>query len=172
MGREIRRVPPNWQHPEYDRKIPYFLHPICYKPLFDINYEEAVLDWFENFDRIRKGEMTDDEKKYYPNGLQDWLSDYSPPDPLYYRFYKNEEATWFQMYETTSEGTPVTPPFSTKEKLIEYLVVNGTFYDQQKGEGGWERESAENFVNRGWSPTLVIKQSEDGIKILQPRDGI
>jgi len=38
MGREIRRVPPNWEHPQDHRR---------YIPLLDSTYEEAFEDWEE-----------------------------------------------------------------------------------------------------------------------------
>jgi putative sterol carrier protein len=36
-----------------------------------------------------------------------------------------EEATHFMMYETCSEGTPISPAFSTIEELAHYLADNG-----------------------------------------------
>ena len=66
------------------------------------------------------------------------------------------------MYETVSEGTPVTPKFATKEELVEYLVTRGTFYD-----GPWKRKVAEAFVKEEWAPSMVI----NGGKIYEPKDG-
>jgi hypothetical protein len=65
--------------------------------------------------------------KLYPRGLADWLNDWGPPDPAYYRPWKDDEATWYQVWETESEGTPISPPFATREELVEYLVNNGGF---------------------------------------------
>ena len=73
--------------------------------------------------------------------------------------------TWWQVYETVSEGTPVTPPFETREELVEYLVANGDFWDQKRRTEGrssmpcepWPRKQAESFVfGSGWSPSLVV----------------
>ena len=73
--------------------------------------------------------------------------------------------TWWQVYETVSEGTPVTPPFETQEELVEYLVANGDFWDQsRRAKGGssmpcgpWPREQAKKFVlGRGWAPSLIV----------------
>lgn len=100
--------------------------------------------------------------------LAEWLSDEGrPPDPDYYRPWKDEDATWFQVWETVSEGTPVTPPFATKEELVDYLATKGDFWDQRRGDGPWVRTNAEAFVGSGWAPTLMVK---DGV-ISAPRDG-
>ena len=69
------------------------------------------------------------------------------------------------MYETVSEGTPVTPPFATKEELVEYLIEHGDFWDQKRRKEGntimpcdpWTREQAETFVNdTEWAPSGMI----------------
>ena len=68
------------------------------------------------------------------------------------------------MYETVSEGTPVTPHFAMKAELVDYLVEYGTFWDDGKG---WHREIAERFVDTGYAPSMIIEN--DVIKT--PRDG-
>jgi hypothetical protein len=81
--------------------------------------------------------------------------------PLYDRDYETEiamwieEPTWYQVYENVTEGTPVTPPFATKEALIFYLCNYGTF----RGDGRkWSQEVAENFVNgSGYLPSMATK---------------
>ena len=61
---------------------------------------------------------------------------------------QDKEATWFQAWETVTEGTPVTPPFATTDELVDYLVTRGDFWDQERGDGPWDRKSAEEFVTR------------------------
>ncbi len=88
-----------------------------------------------------------------------------PPDPEYYRPQWGEGlATWWQVYETVSEGTPVTPPFATREELVEYLVENGDFWDQARRKRGWtitdcapwSRATAEKFVlGSGCAPSMI-----------------
>jgi hypothetical protein len=36
---------------------------------------------------------------------------------------QDKEATWFQAWETVTEGTPVTPPFATTDELVDYLAT-------------------------------------------------
>lgn len=153
MSREIRMVPPNWNHPTNDRGN--------LQPMYDRYFGDEFAEWLKNFDRIRAGKIDEIERECYAgegkNELAEWLRDEgTPPNPIYYRPWKNEEATWVQVWETVSEGTPVTPPFATREELIEYLVKNGDRWDQRRGNGGYSREQATAFVTAGWAPSMVI----------------
>lgn len=60
------------------------------------------------YDSSEKNErMNKSENIYYENDfMPDW---------------KKEEATHYMMYETISEGTPISPIFSTQEELAEFL---------------------------------------------------
>jgi hypothetical protein len=150
MGREIRRVPPHWEHPvDNDGE---------YLPMYDEDFETAANEWINNCIQWSNGTHEDfiehpEYKKEYPYF---WQWDGNPPDEEYYRPKFTEEPTWYQVYQTVSEGTPVTPPFATKEELVNYLVEHGDFYDQNYGYGGWKRKNAESFVESGWSPTGMI----------------
>lgn len=59
--------------------------------------------------------------------------------------YDEDELGWC-LYQTVSEGTPVTPVFETKEELIEYLVEYGTEDDPPL-----RRQAAENIVSTGYT---------------------
>jgi hypothetical protein len=73
----------------------------------------------------------------------------------------DEDATWFQMYETVTEGTPCTPPFATKSELVDYLVsygeMHGTEYERR-----YSRESAQAFVEDEWAPSMILSLSPSG----------
>lgn len=161
MGREIRRVPPNWKHPTARNRYTGEEHD---KPMYDQRYEDAAAEWLADFDRIRNGGMTDDERGCYPRGAVEWAHDNTAPNPEMYRPWTDEEATWFQVWQTVSEGSPVTPPFETKAELVEYLVANGDFWDQKRGREahgdrarpGWDREAAERFVDNEWAPSMIV----------------
>lgn len=155
MGRKIRRVPANWEHPKEERSN----GETHYHPLFDEDFDVALKEWNEGYELWKKGEHPDQSDCEY------WEYFGGPPDPEYYhRGWTSAE--WYQAYETVSEGTPVTPPFATKEELVNYLVEHGDFWDQARGQGGWNRENAENFVYREYAPTMMI---ENG-KLKSPRD--
>lgn len=146
-------VPPNWQHPTDDRGN--------LKSMHDRNFRDVFSQWLTDFDRIRRGELTDVERNCYVKPgtipLCEWLHDEGgPPDPDTYRPWRDEDATWFQVWETVSEGTPVTPPFATRAELVDYLVRGGDDWDRRRGRGGYTRAQAESFVNAGWAPSMMI----------------
>jgi hypothetical protein len=164
MGREIRRVPPDWEHPKKEDGN--------YQPLCDRPYTEDIAEWISEHLQWERGEHPDQktdnrsEYRYYA----EWAGE--PPSVKYYRpDWKPEEMTWYQVYETVSEGTPVTPPFATKEELVEYLVGNVDFCDQARRKRGtglfqmpcdpWTRKEAEAFVyGAGWAPSGVVINGE------------
>ena len=102
MGREVRMVTGDWQHPK-DEKGHYI-------PLFD-NYKKT-LEEFKTMTIDKGFEYTLD---YYQGGpLPD---DYMPDFP-------EDEKTYLMMYETCSEGTPISPAFKTPEELARWLADN------------------------------------------------
>ncbi len=154
MGREIRRVPANWQHPRRDcQHWPKCDSGKCYQPMFNRDYETAVVEWIENHQLWLSGEHPDQingsgkDYQYYAQ----WNG--NAPDVEYYRPKWNEEPTWLQLYETVSEGTPVSPAFATQEELIEYLATHGDDW----GHGTpYSKDAAERMVRGGWAPSLIM----------------
>ena len=76
------------------------------------------------------------------------------------------EGEGWQVWETVSEGSPITPVFPTRDGLIDYLVEYGDKWDQKRGDGGWKRENAESFVDAEWAPSLIGTAG----KLRAPRD--
>ena len=176
MGREIRRVPSNWDHPKNEHG--------SYQPMFDASATERFEEWLKDFGKFKRNELSEisEEHGYDINDPYSAFCDWNggPPDHQYHR-PSWSEATWWQVYETVSEGTPVTPPFATQHELIEYLVANGDFWDQRRRKEGriissfscepWAREAAEAFVKGpGWAPSFVATGSEikSGVEALYP----
>ena len=99
-----------------------------------------------------------------------WEYEGAPPSPEYYRpDWTAEEMTWFQVYETVSEGTPVTPPFATQQEVVDYLVEYGDFGNQKRRSEGksfmrctpWPQEEAQAFVfGSGWAPSMIISEGK------------
>lgn len=165
MGREIRRVPANWEHPK--KEYPDYATRVMvvrYQPMRNQPYEPALREWiteWEAWDRGDKPDYCSKESK----SMKFWEYSGPPPDPQYYRpDWDMATATWLQVYETVSEGTPVSPPFATPEEIVDYLVANGDFWDQKRRAEGvsfmdcrpWAREQAEAFVKQGWAPSLIV----------------
>lgn len=160
MGREIRRVPAGWEHPTYINKH----RGGEYHPLFDRSYKEAAEEWLkECIDWTKDILPSYTHAESYKENPFYWDYAGMPPDKEYYRpEWTEEERTHYQMYETVSEGTPITPVFATLEELADYLVNVGTEWG-----GPWDRETAERFCKVGYAPSMIIT---DG-KILTPETG-
>ena len=203
MGKEIRRVDADWEHPKMEG------HNDNYKPLHNEDYESALSKWVDNYNLWKAGNYPQQKKAVafsklmesaHPNSKEfqnayellhtgehpdqeelmkneNYIYEYPywkwedyPPDPNYYMPKPFKNPTWFQMYENVSEGTPISPKFETKEELVDYLVTNGDFWDQETGKGGWERKNAEYFVNQGFAFSGIITGSGKNCKIIEPRD--
>jgi len=150
MGREIRRVPPNWQHP---KKM--FASGMDYVSMHDQTFEQACATWDEGKRKWDAGEDPDRKQYDHENDpYEDWAGE-RPDDPEYYRPWKDEEATWFQLWQTVSEGSPVSPPFATLEELAQHLAKHGDDWDQQRGNAPWGIERARRFCKSGWAPSFV-----------------
>jgi len=150
MGREIRRVPPNWEHPKKEDG--------GYIPLHEQTYKEACQQWRENFFKWEKTERAEWLKEEGEN-VEYWDVEGGPPSDDCYLPEFTEEATWFQVYETVSEGTPVSPPFESAEELAIYLSENGDFWFQNHPAGFRTKptlDQARKFVNVGWGPSMLM----------------
>lgn len=176
MGREIRRVPVDWEHP-YEMK-PHWRTGIpekSFHPMHDKDAETALANWLEEFEKWKAGELakTIEENPEYGYKIDEPYRSFceyngEPPDPKYHRPKWPEGAKLgFAVYETVSEGTPVTPPFATKEELIDYLATNGTYWDDGKP---WPREAAEKFVEVEWAPSMMLMVNEEGGQIIEPNN--
>lgn len=83
MGREIRRVPPNWDHPKKSAEWSYFKQreEVRYQPLYDRCYPEAITEWIEGHQKWEAGQdqHRSGEYRYYAQYYG------GPPDVEYYR---------------------------------------------------------------------------------------
>lgn len=162
MGREVRRVPADWEHPmrrcehspwaggcstarEHDG--------LCFQPLFDRSFEHDAREWLDGAIAWDNGTDPDCARHKLTHPFW-WQEHGDPPDPKYYRPTWISEPTHYQMYETVSEGTPLSPIFATPEALIEWLVTDGG------RDGKHSRRAAEKFVKNAWAPSMLIT---DGI---------
>ena len=145
MGREVRRVPADWQHPKDEMTGRY-------KPLYDGSFREALREWNEENAKWSRGEFpeyADEEHKLMSysewNGDQPKRCDYMPEWP-------DEQRTHLMMYETTSEGTPISPAFETPEELARWLADTGAsaFGSSTASYEGWLR-----VAQGGYAPSAV-----------------
>lgn len=158
MGREIRRVPPHWEHPVWtaeEIKEAGVSAQLIGQPraCHDKTYDAAAAEWLA--DLAAWPSVPESER-----GGCRYAWDYygPPPKAEWYRPAFTAEPTWWQVYETVSEGTPCTPAFATREELIEHLVHVGS----GKYDGKWSRAQAEKFVSEdgGWLPSAIMIPGE------------
>lgn len=102
-----------------------------YVPMYDQTYQEALL-----------------------NTDGDWT-----PNPLYYRPVWPENAVMgYCVYEDVTEGTPISPVFSSAYQVYSWLR------DQ-----GYSVLAAANFVEMKWSPSMAMISGQiiDGIAAME-----
>ncbi len=133
MGREVRRVPKDWEHPKDEQRGGY-------KPLYS----------GERYEKNATGFMA----MANADGLQAAIDYYgSAPDRNdYMPNWPDAERTHFMMYEDTTEGTPISPAFATPEELARWLADNGAsaFGKQTASYDAWL-----TVAKGGWAPSAV-----------------
>jgi len=144
MSREIRRVAPDWQHPMTGGAS----QRDSYKPLLDGYAEDKAS--FEADPEDRDDERPDPSK---------YMPDWTP-----------EEATAYQVYETSSEGTPVSPVLPDRDALIHWLTTDGS----GMGIGGRRMpltpEQAEKFAERTYAPSIIATGGYFGSGLTTPEE--
>ena len=156
MGREVRRVPAGWEHPKDEGGN--------HVPLYGGSFDEADAAWTEGWQRWQKGEVKDWSKdgawKPKPSSATgtytEWAGGRPNPDE-YMPQWAPGLATHFMMYETCSEGTPISPAFATPEELAQWLADNeaSAFGDQTASYESWLR-----VARGGWAPSAVMNPGE------------
>tara|TARA_R110000824_G_scaffold205804_5_gene390747 strand:+ start:85 stop:546 length:462 start_codon:yes stop_codon:yes gene_type:complete len=147
MSREVRMVPKGWVHPVYVGGRPI--------PLFDNYNSEDADDWDEERKLWDSKEHSDFiegcEFSEWAGGRPD-KNDYMP-------IWSVEEKTHLMMYETTSEGCPISPAFETPEELAKWLADNeASAFGGSKGTyEGWLR-----VAKGGFAPSMIM--SDKGIQ--------
>jgi hypothetical protein len=136
MGREIRMVPKDWEHPQ-DQDGEYI-------SMLDETFDDAAKEWLANCIAWANGTHEDfategGEHSYY------WLWESDPPRPESYRPAFTSPADHFQIYQNVSEGTPVSPVFASREELADWLVGQGR-----------SRAAADAFAKSGYAPSMLF----------------
>ena len=166
MGREIRRVPADWEHPRTN-------HPVRgweFHPCFDEAYEDALARWQEErrqWDADEpmeySGRRTEVLAEHPDTTFEEWVGE--PPDPAYYRSRKwtAAEATAYQFYETVTEGSPLSPVCPTREAMVKWLTTAHVDL-QGYGRTPMSQVGAEAFVDDGWAPSMIASP-EHGVEM-------
>jgi hypothetical protein len=122
----MRRVPPNWEHPK-DADGEYI--PLLNK--FTYNAEEIA-------EGLRDGWLRNEPPNYGCDVMPQW---------------PESERTNFQMYEDTTEGTPISPVFDNIEDLAHWLADNGA---SAVGNSTATYEQWLATCKRGWAPSGIV----------------
>jgi len=167
MGREVRRVPPDWQHPKDERGH--------YIPLLGGGFSDRLAEWDEEAAQWAKGYRRD----YVSGGwaVRDGeegeagytYAEYAGERPRaenYMPDWPSEQRTHWQMYEDTSEGTPISPVMDTPEALARWLADNNAsaFGSATASYEGWL-----TTINRGFAPSAIMSGGviQSGVEALK-----
>jgi hypothetical protein len=128
MSREVRPVALDWEHPRgrgtYQDGSPRY---IGLSSREDLNHRLGY-----------RADHPGDEDEQEPIDLSEYMPEIREGTPC-----------GWQMYETVSDGTPLSPVFATKDELAAWLA---------SPEAGDEQRSpavAARFVEEGWAPTFA-----------------
>jgi hypothetical protein len=141
MGREVRMVPADWDHPRYTADNAPFSRAVGrHIPMLGGSYDDAAAEFME---------------KANAEGLEAAVDYYGEPPKRdgYMPSWPDEQRTHFMMYEDTSEGTPISPAFETPEDLARWLADTGasSFAGQTASYEAWLR-----IANGGFAPSAVL----------------
>ena len=130
MGREVRRVPADWQHP-----VDATGALIPMRQYFPYNADEIL-------EGIIEGWLKNEPPHYGMDVMPDW---------------PEAERTHWQMYEDTTEGTPISPALESPEALAQWLVEHqaSAFGDLTATYEQWL-----GTIQRGYAPSMVMR---DGV---------
>lgn len=162
MGREVRMVPADWQHPKsYDYRSGENRYVPLHESNFGGGYKKRAAEWDEAWAKWQEGlcEHYGSGEKWGPideehRGMR--YSDYegkrpSPDD--YMPDWPREQRTHLMMYEDTSEGTPISPAFKTPEELARWLT------DNEASAFGSSTATYEQWLatcKAGWALSMVV----------------
>lgn len=153
MGREVRMVPANWEHPKDEHGD--------YEPLLGGDYESAAAEWDAEHTQWQLGLARNygegpshvPIEEAYRSGTYTAYSGRRPSPDDYMPHWPGAERTHFMMYEDTTEGTPISPAFATPEELARWLTDNeASAFGRMTGSyEGWLR-----VAQGGFAPSLVL----------------
>ncbi len=121
MGREVRRVPKDFEHPKKADG--------AYLPLLEGDFLVVVREWRigqaqwskgcrESFTTKGEWVLKDDDET---ESWEEWAGE-KPEIDEHMPHFKEGEATHYMWYENTSEGTPLSPAMASEKDLAQWLA--------------------------------------------------
>lgn len=130
MGREVRMVPKDWEHPkdENGHYIPLYEGS---RTKHNLPFSEKIAQWDEEKEMwakgLRRSFSNDDfvpvDEKDRKLPFEDWAGE-RPIVEDFMPEWSDKERTHLQMYEDCTEGTPISPVMKTPEELARWLADN------------------------------------------------
>ncbi len=156
MGREVRRVPPNWEHPKHPEGDHIPLRDGFCEAVSRWYREKAMWDQGYRRDWKTDGFVEKDNPDHRAMSYEDWAGE-EPRAEDYMPDWAPEICTRLQMYEDTSAGTPISPVCETAEELARWLADNGA---SAFGSMTATYEQWLATINTGFAVSMVV--SDDG----------
>lgn len=164
MGREVRRVPADWIHPVDGT---YSDGSVRHVGLLGgdfashlAEYEQEKAEWDAGQFPAWAGE---ESKKL---SFEEWSGE-PPKAEDYMPQWSEAEKTHLMMYETCSEGSPISPAFLTPEELARWLVDNNAsaFGSSTASYEGWLR-----VASGGYACSAIVSDGvmQSGVDALTP----
>jgi hypothetical protein len=151
MSREVRRVPANWKHPTDGH---YRDGSVRYVSLFPgEDFEPRLREWQDGKAKWDRGEFPDyADAENRAKSYEEWDGD-APRAEHYMPNWPESERTHLMMYETCSEGSPISPAFGTPEEVARWCADNGAsaFGSMTATYEQWLR-----VANGGFAPSAVL----------------
>ena len=158
MGRQVRMVPPNWNHPKNQEGK--------FIPLLKGDFATADAEWNEEYAAWQRGETRSYKagEKWEPkcaaalacDSYTEWNGRRPSPDD-YMPTFPEGVATMLMMYEDTSEGTPISPAFAIPEELARWLADNGA---SALGSSKATYEQWLATCKGSWAPSMVFQNGK------------
>lgn len=159
MGREVRRVPADWQHPkEYNSYRGEMAYVPLHESSFGGGYAHQAAEWDLGWTKWQEGLCAIGDKwepieaEYLNKRYTNWAGARPSPDD-FMPDWPESERTHYMMYEDTSDGTPISPAFATPEELARWLVDNNAsaFAGSGASYEGWLA-----VARGGFAPSMVV----------------
>jgi hypothetical protein len=160
MSREVRRVPADWVHPKLNDGYGEYYHDGTPRLRgLNTDFSKRLADWKNEKDHWEAGNypsyISEESRQDAMAGrlsFEEYYGD-APKRQDYMPEWTPEEATHFQMYETCSEGTPISPVMETPEALALWLAANGA---SSFGSSTATYDQWLATIKAGWAPSAII----------------
>jgi len=135
-------------------------------------YSEKIKEWDEENQKWNEGLKSNHVNKTWISKEEDEKNlsyeDYAgkrPDKNNYMPEWTDSEKTMFVMYEDTSEGTPISPPFETAEELAHWLADNNA---SAVGNMTATYEEWLRTIQRGYAIGMVLTKEgfKSGVELL------